>query len=156
MTFADRALAARPQRGFETGWAAGGSLAAPVNGSTSAARSEPPRVVEVTAADLPLACPRAGDPVCFSHPRIYLDILNPGEAQCPYCATLYRLRAGEHLDDHHFGGRDMHQHRPQPPRNVASRRNEAQKTLPNAAGVVDARGRTTLAQITDWLRGERR
>lgn len=116
------------------------------------------RVIEVTAAELPLACPRTGDPVQFSHPRVYLDILNTGEAECPYCATLYRLRAGEHLDDHRFGGRDLHQHRPRPQLQKAATavRRETEMTQPNAAGVVDARGRTTLEQITDWLRGDRR
>ena len=27
-----------------------------------------------------------------SHPRVYLPIENKGDALCPYCGTLYRLK----------------------------------------------------------------
>ena len=34
-----------------------------------------------------------------SHPKVYLDVAHTGEAKCPYCGTVYALKAGEH-----FGG----------------------------------------------------
>ena len=29
------------------------------------------------------------------HPRVFLDVGHSGEAKCPYCGTVYRLKAGE-------------------------------------------------------------
>ncbi|CAN5890741.1 hypothetical protein BH11PSE13_BH11PSE13_25680 [soil metagenome] len=29
------------------------------------------------------------------HPKVYLDVARTGEAKCPYCGTVYRLKAGE-------------------------------------------------------------
>ena len=46
-------------------------------------------LVEVTAADLPLHCPTPRTPVWCYHPRVFLDIVDSGEARCPYCSTLY-------------------------------------------------------------------
>lgn len=36
-----------------------------------------------------------------SHPKVYLDVARTGEAKCPYCGTVYALKAGEHFDSHH-------------------------------------------------------
>jgi uncharacterized Zn-finger protein len=47
---------------------------------------------EVTAADLPLACPMPGMHLWNSHPRVYLPVEASGEAKCPYCGALYVLR----------------------------------------------------------------
>ncbi len=130
---------------------------APTGDASSSSGPVPTRVVDVTAAELPLACPRMGDPVVFDHPRVYLDILQTGEILCPYCGTLYRLRAAAHLHDHQFGGSDLHQHRPPLPHEVsATGRDEPAVTQPHPAGVVDRLGRTTLEQITDWLSRIRR
>ena len=30
-----------------------------------------------------------------SHPKVYLDVAKTGEARCPYCGTVYQLKAGE-------------------------------------------------------------
>ena len=30
-----------------------------------------------------------------SHPKVYLDVAHTGEGKCPYCGTVYRLKAGE-------------------------------------------------------------
>jgi uncharacterized Zn-finger protein len=46
---------------------------------------------EVTAADLPLACPMASMSLWNSHPRIYLPIEQTGFAKCPYCSAEYVL-----------------------------------------------------------------
>jgi uncharacterized Zn-finger protein len=58
-------------------------------------------VVELGAADLNahggIHCPhpKAGMELWNSHPRVFLDVAKTGEATCPYCGTVYRLRAGE-------------------------------------------------------------
>lgn len=49
------------------------------------------RVVKVTRADLPLSCPRPGDPVWNLHPRVYLPVGETGDEVCPYCGTRYLL-----------------------------------------------------------------
>jgi uncharacterized Zn-finger protein len=50
-----------------------------------------PSPVEVTARDLPLHCPNPAMPLWSSHPRVFLDVADGGEAMCPYCGTRYRL-----------------------------------------------------------------
>ena len=30
-----------------------------------------------------------------THPKVYLDVAHHGEGKCPYCGTVYRLKAGE-------------------------------------------------------------
>lgn len=47
---------------------------------------------EVTAADLPLACPMPGMYLWNSHPRVYLPMAS-GESKCPYCGAEYTLKA---------------------------------------------------------------
>lgn len=127
------------------------------DGENPPSRPAPARVIEIEVADLPLACPRLGDPVFFDHPRVYLDILESREALCPYCGTLYRLSSAAHLHDHQFDGLDLHQHRP-PLRHEVTEALHHQPAArqPNPAGVVDRFGRTMLEQLTDWLHGIRR
>ncbi len=50
--------------------------------------------VVVDLADLPVHCPNPQMPLWSSHPRVYLDAAATGEARCPYCGTIYRLRGG--------------------------------------------------------------
>ncbi len=38
--------------------------------------------------------PKAGMQVWNTHPRVFLN-LSTGQAKCPYCGTVYRLKAGE-------------------------------------------------------------
>lgn len=59
------------------------------------------RIVEVGAADLPLHCPMPGDALWCSHPRVFLEVTRTGEAMCPYCGTLYRLKDGVPAGAHH-------------------------------------------------------
>ena len=47
---------------------------------------------EVTAEDLPLACPMPQMYLWNSHPRVYLPIEPTGWAMCPYCSAEYTLR----------------------------------------------------------------
>ena len=62
--------------------------------STSTARS----VVEVTAKDVQgpgvVACPNPKMTLWSTHPKVFID-LSHGEGKCPYCGTVYRLKAGE-------------------------------------------------------------
>jgi uncharacterized Zn-finger protein len=36
-----------------------------------------------------------------THPKVYLDVGHSGSAKCPYCGTVYQLKAGEHFAPHH-------------------------------------------------------
>jgi uncharacterized Zn-finger protein len=62
-------------------------------------------VVEVGAKDLQgpgvVFCPNPMMPLWSNHPRVYLSIADTGESKCPYCGTLYRLKAGEKLHAAH-------------------------------------------------------
>ena len=66
--------------------------------------NEPKAVVEVTAKDMPtpgtIFCPNPKMSLWNAHPRVYFEIGTSGEAQCPYCGTLYRLKAGEVVGAH--------------------------------------------------------
>ncbi|MDH5205796.1 MAG: zinc-finger domain-containing protein [Hylemonella sp.] len=61
------------------------------------------QVIQLLAKDLNhqggVMCPRseAGMTLWNSHPRVFLDVAHTGEARCPYCGTVYRLKAGEHF-----------------------------------------------------------
>ena len=56
--------------------------------------------VELGATDLPLYCPNPAMPLWSSHPRVYLEMNLHGEAKCPYCGTLYRLKPGTVIKGH--------------------------------------------------------
>ena len=58
------------------------------------------RSIEVTASDLPLHCPMPDMLLWNAHPRVYLPIEAKGDALCPYCGTLYRLK-GKPSGAHH-------------------------------------------------------
>jgi uncharacterized Zn-finger protein len=63
--------------------------------------------VELKAADLNghggVFCPnpKADMTLWNSHPKVYVDVAKTGEAKCPYCGTVYKLAAGEHVGGHH-------------------------------------------------------
>ena len=63
--------------------------------------------VELRATDLNpqggVFCPspKADMKLWNSHPKVYLDITKTGEARCPYCGTVYKLKAGEVVGHHH-------------------------------------------------------
>jgi uncharacterized Zn-finger protein len=63
------------------------------------ATPQPPASVEVAAADLvghgAIFCPNPKMPLWSGHPRVFIDVATTGKGQCPYCGTLYRLKAGE-------------------------------------------------------------
>ncbi len=57
------------------------------------AEKTPPKIeaIPVSRKDLPLSCPRRGEPVWDKHPRVFLLFDAEGEAVCPYCSTRYAL-----------------------------------------------------------------
>ena len=63
--------------------------------------------VELLAKDLNdwggIHCPhpKAGMAIWNTHPKVYLGIADTGSAKCPYCGTVYALKAGEHFGGHH-------------------------------------------------------
>ena len=66
---------------------------------------EPMAVVEVTAGDLEgpqgvVFCPNPKMPLWSTHPRVFIDVVSTGEGKCPYCGTVYRLKAGEKVHAH--------------------------------------------------------
>ncbi|MDO5693487.1 MAG: zinc-finger domain-containing protein [Pseudomonadota bacterium] len=69
--------------------------------------SKHPSAVELTAKDLTPGgetfCPnpKAGMKLWSTHPRVYLQLSAEGEAKCPYCGTVYRLKAGESVAHGH-------------------------------------------------------
>lgn len=58
------------------------------------------RVVEISAAELPLHCPTDEQKVWNAHPRVFLPIEETGEALCPYCGTRYVLKGGSTASGH--------------------------------------------------------
>ena len=68
--------------------------------------STQPQAIELQAKDQTPAgetfCPnpKAGMQLWNTHPRVFLD-LSHGEAKCPYCGTVYRLKAGETVRANH-------------------------------------------------------
>jgi len=59
------------------------------------------KTVELSASELNgnggIFCPspKAEMQIWNSHPRVFLDIAKTGSAKCPYCGTVYQLKAGE-------------------------------------------------------------
>ena len=62
--------------------------------------------VELLAKDLNaqggIFCPspKADMKIWNSHPKVYLDVGKTGQGKCPYCGTVYQLKAGEHFEGH--------------------------------------------------------
>ncbi len=64
-------------------------------------------IVELLAKDLDgnggVYCPspKADMQRWSTHPRVFLEIAHQGKAQCPYCGTVYQLKAGEVIHGGH-------------------------------------------------------
>ena len=56
-------------------------------------------IVELATADLVgpgvAFCPNPRMPLWSTHPKVFIDVLTSGQGRCPYCGTVYRLKAGE-------------------------------------------------------------
>ena len=67
--------------------------------------NEKQAVVEVTAKDLQgpgvVFCPNPKQALWSNHPKVYIDVASHGEGKCPYCGTVYKLKAGEKVHSHH-------------------------------------------------------
>ena len=67
--------------------------------------SEAKAIVEVMAADVQdngsVFCPNPRMALWSTHPKVFIDLAHTGEGKCPYCGTVYRLKAGEVLHSGH-------------------------------------------------------
>ena len=65
---------------------------------------EPAAAIEVTAKELEgpgvVFCPKPKMALWSNHPRVFIDVATTGEGKCPYCGTVYRLKAGEKVHAH--------------------------------------------------------
>ena len=65
------------------------------------------KTVELAAKDLNpqggVFCPspEANMKLWNTHPKVFLDVARTGSAKCPYCGTVYQLKAGERVGAHH-------------------------------------------------------
>jgi len=46
----------------------------------------------ISKANLPLHCPMDGMSLWNSHPRVFLQLNESGQAKCPYCGADYTLK----------------------------------------------------------------
>ena len=67
-------------------------MATATNDPRRLARANTRDVYELTEKDLPASCPMPDMALWNSHPREWLPVEETGEAQCPYCGALFRLR----------------------------------------------------------------
>ena len=65
------------------------------------AETNSPAAVLLDAADLPAYCPNKQMTVWNQHPRVFLDVTTTGQAACPYCGTVYKLKPGARVSGHH-------------------------------------------------------
>lgn len=67
--------------------------------------NEAKAVVELAAADLlgpgVVACPNPKMNLWSNHPKVFIDVTHEGGGKCPYCGTVYKLKAGEVLHGAH-------------------------------------------------------
>lgn len=47
----------------------------------------------VSHSDLPVSCPMPDMILWNAHPRVYLPIEKTGQAECPYCSAIFKLKA---------------------------------------------------------------
>ncbi len=61
--------------------------------------SDAKAVVELAATDLQgpgvVTCPNPKMELWSAHPKVFIDVASTGEGQCPYCGTVYRMKASE-------------------------------------------------------------
>jgi uncharacterized Zn-finger protein len=73
--------------------------------STPPIPNKPKAIVEVSAKDVhstgSVFCPNPKMPLWSNHPRVFIDVVTTGEGSCPYCGTVYRLKAGEKIAGGH-------------------------------------------------------
>ena len=64
----------------------------------------PKATVEVDPKDLQgpgvVFCPNPKMTLWSTHPRVFIDVVTTGQGKCPYCGTVYQLKAGEKIHAH--------------------------------------------------------
>lgn len=74
------------------------------NTSTPTTAAGGKNAVELTAADLvghgSTFCPNPRMALWSNHPKVFIDVGTTGEGRCPYCGTVYKLKAGEKAHGH--------------------------------------------------------
>ncbi len=72
---------------------------------TPAGSASPRAVVELSAGDLlgpgVVHCPNPRMPLWSNHPKVFIDVATQGHGRCPYCGTVYQLKAGEQVHSGH-------------------------------------------------------
>ena len=62
-------------------------------------------VVELAARDLQgpgvTFCPNPAMPLWSNHPKVFIDVTHGDGGKCPYCGTVYKLKAGEKVSSGH-------------------------------------------------------
>ena len=66
--------------------------------STAPTTARAAAVVELDAGDLTAHgvtfCPNPRMPLWSNHPKVFIDVQTEGSGRCPYCGTVYKLKAG--------------------------------------------------------------
>jgi uncharacterized Zn-finger protein len=66
--------------------------------------TQAPATIEVVAADLQgpgvITCPNPKMALWSNHPKVFIDVASTGQGKCPYCSTVYQLKAGEKVHAH--------------------------------------------------------
>lgn len=66
--------------------------------------TKPSAAVELSAAELQgpgvTFCPNPKMTLWSGHPKVFIDVATTGQGRCPYCGTVYRLKAGEKVHAH--------------------------------------------------------
>ena len=77
---------------------------APAANAAAATIASSKNTVELAAADLvghgSTYCPNPRMALWSSHPKVFIDVGTKGEGRCPYCGTVYKLKAGERTHGH--------------------------------------------------------
>ena len=67
--------------------------------------SDAKALVELLSSDLQgpgvVACPNPKTALWSAHPKVFIDVATSGEGRCPYCGTVYRMKAGERVHSGH-------------------------------------------------------
>jgi uncharacterized Zn-finger protein len=74
------------------------------NTATTTPAASGKNAVELAAADLvghgSTFCPNPRMALWSNHPKVFIDVGTTGEGRCPYCGTVYKLKAGEKAPGH--------------------------------------------------------
>jgi uncharacterized Zn-finger protein len=70
----------------------------------TASPAQPAGAVELLASEVlgggVVTCPNPKMTLWSGHPKVFVNVGKTGSGSCPYCGTVYRLKAGEHLHGH--------------------------------------------------------